>query len=224
VQSPIALKLAENPKLKPYIIEIDDLSSKILSLDVQSSGLTILQSPSALMINDANLLLVENTGVSVVQNGGLGEAILLVGCINTTADLSRVNEGVADMPNPDESLRNCGDEEFLAEARRLHPELSNIAENIVSGLRKNGVSGYLKRFRQGRWVNSPINSFTIKVQPKAQNIHFTLYGNPYSFDDREFLKQDQNSYSRGWVRGKEDVDRFLNVATQSYQRKKARLG
>jgi hypothetical protein len=69
-------------------------------------------------------------------------------------------------------------------------------------------------------VNRPLNSFTLKAQPRKGNLQFTLYGNPETYDAGEFLRKDQNSYSRGWVEEFGDVPKFAMLVTEAHSRRK----
>lgn len=107
--------------------------------------------------------------------------------------------------------------DFCEVCARISPKVENLAERLIRGLLSIDGSLDLSLKNSGRWVNSGVNFFTLKPQPRNKDIQFTLYGNPQMFDHRGFLKQDQNSYSRGWIKQPEDVDRFLEFAKQSYE-------
>ncbi|WP_395001074.1 hypothetical protein [Sphingomonas sp.] len=115
-----------------------------------------------------------------------------------------------------------GDQQFIEQAEQQAGSvaLATLASETLAAIRLAGVDGDLVSQGNGRWVNRPINTFTLKIQPKAGNIHFTLYGNPDSFDAGEFLRRDQNSYSRGWVRSKADVSILARLAKKSHSRRK----
>ncbi|HEV2748690.1 MAG TPA: hypothetical protein VGW34_15520 [Allosphingosinicella sp.] len=113
-----------------------------------------------------------------------------------------------------------GDPAFLSEVRRTAPNLADLAARTVTAIRALGVDGNLVKSRLGRWVNQPLNSFTLKAQPRAGNLHFTLYGNPSSYEAEGFLLQDQNSYSRGWVRNPDDVNILARLVQQAHTRRR----
>src|SRR5690606_3932318 len=101
------------------------------------------------------------------------------------------------------------DTSFVDRCTGISAGLGRLAESVVNGLLEIDGSLDLVENSAGRWINGSVNFTTIKPQPRNKDLQFTLYGNPDKFDDPEFLKQDQNSYSRGWIRSQEDVPRFL---------------
>ncbi|MCR8724136.1 hypothetical protein [Frigidibacter sp. ROC022] len=139
----------------------------------------------------------------------------------TNAILIVVNQDQSDelvAPLSQEMQNN--DADFLDSVRKLEPSLAKLAEATVAEVRSQGVEGKLVEKSKGRWVNSPINSFTLKAQPRKKNLQFTLYGNPSSYEHGGFLRPDQNSYSRGWVETEDDVKTFAGLVFQAHSRKK----
>jgi hypothetical protein len=112
-----------------------------------------------------------------------------------------------------------GDQRFLENVRKNAPKLYGLASQTIASIRRMGVRGDLEEGTAGRWVNRPINTFTLKVQPRAKNIQFTLYGNPETYEHTGFLLQDQNSYSRGWVRTMHDIEVLAKLAKESHLRR-----
>lgn len=114
----------------------------------------------------------------------------------------------------------AGDSEFLVQVEQGAPNLAKLAAETVAAIRKAGVDGELVEGSGGRWVNRPLNTFTLKAQPRAGNLHFTLYGNPQTYDASDFLLKDQNSYSRGWVKTSKDVTQLAELVQISHARRR----
>ncbi len=147
--------------------------------------------------------------VVLAVGGNWEETILIVGGASAVVSEAR-----------QEPLKH-GDALFIATAGE-NMRLAQLAEQTIVAIRKAGIDGNLVE-KGGRWVNQPLNSFTLKVQPRADNLAFTLYGNPSSFEtEKGFLLQDQNSYSRGWVRNANDAERFVNLVKNSHTRRTGR--
>ena len=111
---------------------------------------------------------------------------------------------------------------IIAEAESVSPQLGKIAALVTAGLNEIDDECAFIRKASGKWMNKRVNFFTLKIQPTKNNIHFTIYGNPGSFDHDNFLKSDQNSYSRGWIGTTADAKSFLKFAEQSYDRRSSR--
>lgn len=101
---------------------------------------------------------------------------------------------------------------------REAPDLSSLAGELVEAIRNKGIEGDLN-LEGHRWVNRPLNTFTLAVQTRVKNFQFTLYGGPDRFGKSDFIKCDQNGYSRGWVRSSEDIHRFVTLAAIAHERK-----
>ena len=108
---------------------------------------------------------------------------------------------------------------IVEEAKAASRELGTIAEIVVEGLNSIDKNCTYVRNASGKWINRGINFFTLKIQPRKNDIQFTIYGNPWSFDHEGFLKKDQNSYSRGWIGDRKDAAKFLKFARESYERR-----
>jgi len=111
------------------------------------------------------------------------------------------------------------DKEFFSTLTKYNTHLAKLARETIDLIRSSGVTGELVEDSNGRWVNRPINIFTIKVQPRAENISFTLYGEPDIYNLDDFLRKDQNSYSRGWIKDSTDVKKFAGLAKDAHARR-----
>jgi hypothetical protein len=95
--------------------------------------------------------------------------------------------------------------------------MERLAEGVVRGLLEIEPALDLVENSSGRWINNGVNFVTLKPQPRKANLQFTVYGNPGKFEDINFVRQDQNSYSRGWISDPDDLKRFLAIARHSYR-------
>ncbi len=207
MEQPIALKLVEGDAFDFYTVNLSEMIAKELKLTGESPGPAILVAHSAVDVSQTSTVLVDLPDISAVYNGSPSRAILII--IRETKP--KEWGGVQSAGEGD----NC----FVAKAKESAPQLAKLAEEIVRQIRSRDVAGRLLQKSGGRWVNDPVNSFTLKIQPRVNNIQFTIYGNPETFEDSEFLKKDQNSYSRGWVRDSSEVERFAKLVAQSHARK-----
>jgi hypothetical protein len=65
----------------------------------------------------------------------------------------------------------------------------------------------------GRWVSVPDNFMTMKIQPRARDIAFTVYGHPRDSapPTKIKIKQDQSSFSRFKVESEGQFDEALSI-------------
>jgi hypothetical protein len=207
MEQPVALKLVEGEAFKIFTVKLNEMLATGLRLNAANPGPTILVAHSAVDVSQTSTVLVDLPDISAVYEGSRSQAILVIIPEAKPRELGDV---------PPASEDDIG---FVAEAKASTPHLAKLAEELVRQIRSRGVVGRLLKKGGGRWVNDPVNSFTLKIQPRVNNIQFTIYGNPETFEDADFLKKDQNSYSRGWVRDLSEVQRFAELVAQSFARK-----
>lgn len=208
MDQPIAFKFLGRVVGEVHRINIDPQLGSRLEEQGQARGPAVIVARHAALLPNLSAGVVDAGDIIAVTGGDWGNAIMIV----------------LPTPAPDGSVPAdaIGDARFLAKVERSAPDLFELACETVAAIRKAGVEGRLEEATGGRWVNRPVNTFTLKPQPRARNLQFTLYGNPGSFDAGEFLLQDQNSYSRGWVRAPKDAKLLAELARQSHLRRKRR--
>lgn len=203
---PVAFKLKSNEPLQAYCVEIDPDNSRAFKAPDQD------QKPAVIVIRTATILpavsagMIDAADVVSVTPGKWSETILIV--LPGQEPIS-----------PPVAGAGVGDSKFLASVKRTAPNLADLATQTLQAIRTAGVDGELVETKLGRWMNKPLNTFTLKPQPRVGNLHFTLYGNPETYNAGDFLKKDQNSYSRGWVRSHADVKLLAELARQSHSRR-----
>jgi hypothetical protein len=171
--------------------------------------------PAVVVARAASLLpsgsagLIDTADVIALIDGDWGNTLLLV-----------LREGETEKVADGSKAAAKGDNFFIKEVERSAPHLTELARQTMSKIRAAGVDGELIKTSGGKWKNDPLNTFTIKVQPRAGNLQFTLYGNPESYDAGEFLLRDQNSYSRGWIKHVDDATKMAALAQQSHARRR----
>jgi len=207
MERPIALKLRTTDAVDCHQVSIDPALVDLLRKVSRKSAPAIIVTRKAAIFAKMSAGMFDIADLVAVSDGDWGKTILVV------------------VPEPEpsgtERLRQItGDAKFLKQVERDAPSLAELAGETIAAIRKAGVDGELVESGGGRWVNRPINTFTLKVQPRVSNLHFTLYGNPESYTHNGFLLQDQNSYSRGWVRGSDDVGHLAALAKLSHARRK----
>jgi hypothetical protein len=209
MQSPLALKINDSSGLEVYMVSLDPNIVGQLVVRQPNSAPAILVARSAEILPAVSAGIIDGAEIIALQKGNWAEAILVI-----------MPEAVASIEGRRLLVRSSGDTLFLAHVRRSAPALAELCAQIISAIRDAGIEGDLVERGAGRWVNSPLNTFTLKAQPRAGNLAFTLYGNPETFNANGFLLKDQNSYSRGWISNSHDVGLFTKFALQSHARRK----
>lgn len=186
-----------------------EIGAKLEPAGHHASRPAVLVTRRAALVGDMAAGLVDANDVIAVVQGDWHNAVLLV-----------VPE-ISPPASPVLAAAGKGDDRFIqdAEKRAKSDSLATLAADTLKAIRAAGVDGDLVEQGSGRWVNRPTNTFTLKVQPTAGNIAFTLYGNPNTYEADGFLLQDQNSYSRGWVRSIADAQILARLAAQAHSRR-----
>jgi hypothetical protein len=201
MEYPIALKLINSDIPTIYRMSIDPALVEQLRSSQTGSVPAIVITRKASILPTMSTCVIDGADTVVIGEGNWADAILIV--------LSERHRAA-----------NEGDSKFLSHVKHNAPSLAELATQTVAAIRAAGVDGELVEGSGGRWVNRPLNTFTLKAQPRVENLQFTLYGNPETYDGNDFLRKDQNSYSRGWVREANDVEVLAELARQSHARRK----
>jgi hypothetical protein len=207
MERPIALKLHVGAAPAVHQVALDPALANNLRLTTNRAGPAVIVTRKAEILSAISAGMIDANDLVAVSAGDWSNALLIV---LPEADASTREPATA---------RVAGDRKFLEHVQSRAPHLAGLAGQTIRAVRSAGVDGELVESERGRWVNRPLNSFTLKVQPRVGNLHFTLYGNPEEFNSGDFLLPDQNSYSRGWVRNSTDVHRFAQFARLAHQRR-----
>jgi hypothetical protein len=206
VDQPIAVKLIPSEPAAVHRVRIDPIQAAQLKSSEGGSRPAIVVTNNAAILPSMSAGMIDAANVVAVIEGDWADALLVILATPAERGHSEADEAK-------------GDACFLADVERNAPDLASLATKTIGAIRAAGVDGELARTALGRWVNQPLNTFTLKAQPRAGNLHFTLYGNPETYSAGNFLLKDQNSYSRGWVRSPEDGELLANLAQQSHARR-----
>lgn len=205
MQRPIAFKLAPDQEMQVLSIRGEPIDTTKLSS--RALGPAIVVARKATILQELTTGLVDADEIIAALDGDWNRALLILVGDEPSSPKDRKSED------------NMGDGAFITALSYSAPHLAALGREIVELIRANGVTGELKKKESGRWVNSPLNSFTLKAQPRVGNIQFTIYGEPESYDAGEFLLRDQNSYSRGWVKNSADAAKFAGLAKVAHARR-----
>jgi hypothetical protein len=213
MERPVALKLRTANATEVHQVSFDPaavgqfrtISGKEVPAIVVTQRAALLAPMSAAMIDAADVL--------AISDGDWANAILVV-----LPENKKTEKGALAIEQPRQSA-DGGDAKFLEQVQRTASNLADLAAQTIAAIRGAGVDGELVEGGGGRWVNRPLNTFTLKAQPRVGNLQFTLYGNPDSYNADGFLLKDQNSYSRGWVRKQDDVGRLAELVRVSHARR-----
>lgn len=199
---PIAFSLRTDRTPAVHSICLDE------ALAVRLRGRAVGAGPAILVVSDVAILdkmaagVFDANDVQVLAHGDWSHALLLV---------------IPQVATP-QCVEQQPDHEFLKRVAQQTPELVELAQQLIGAVRAAGVEGGL-HLEGHKWVNRPLNTFTVTIQPRARNFQFTLYGGPDRFGVTNFIKSDQNGYSRGWVRSGADIPKFVELAKIAYDRK-----
>ncbi len=205
MNEPVAMRILQGDAVEVHRVTINPTLAKGLRPSSHRFGPAIIVVREISVVPAQSAGLLDTSSIIGVVDGDWSNAILVV------APSSEEENKAFAVPR--------GDEAFLNSVASGSPGLSNLAQKTVEALRAGGVDGELIQDKSGRWVNRPINMLTLKAQPRAGNLAFTIYGSPDAFDAGEFLRRDQNSYSRGWISSEDDIDQLVRLAKLSQARR-----
>lgn len=206
MERPIAFKVLPADKSNVLRMRVEPLDVASIKRSVTSPAVVVARRVT--LLPDLGTGIVDAADIVAVSNGDWSSAILVV------------TEDAEAQPASSSGYGSISDDEaFLASVNEVAPGLSHLASKTISLIRAAGVHGRLVEKTKGRWVNTPVNSFTLKVQPRKGNLQFTIYGNPSTYKHDGFLLQDQNSYSRGWVNDESDARSLAAFAAQAHSRR-----
>jgi len=213
MEQPIAFKFSGDTKMEAYSIKLDPNVIPKGRGVIGSHGPAILISQRIALLGEHATGVMDAKDIVAKIDGDWSRAILIV---LPEQDSSHPQPN----PQPDQIGIDENDDLFIQAAAHASDGLRAIAEATITAIRESGVEGHLIKTADGKWINRPVNCFTLKIQPRKGDIRFTLYGEPHNFDDYDFLKKDQNSYSAGKVKSIEDAERLATLARISFDRKR----
>jgi len=204
---PLALKIMPGEAVEVHRVMVDPAQARQLKPRADRVAPAVVVTRQAAILPEMSVGMIDAANVLAVVDGDWDNAVLLV-----------LPPALGEDEQPQE-VSVDGDAGFLSHVKQNAPGLAELAAKTLAAIRAAGVEGKLVETKLGRWVNQPLNTFTLKAQPQAGNLHFTIYGNPETYDAGDFLRKDQNSYSRGWVRNASDAGLLAKLAKQAHVRR-----
>ena len=115
---------------------------------------------------------------------------------------------------------SSGDDHFISS---LPPKLKELGLSLLTEIRNENPNGQLVFHpNSGKYVESPNNYWTVRIQPRDESLRVTVYGLPHSFDTDSsviLLKKDMSSYSAFKVSVKQQLQEALSVIRQARMKK-----
>lgn len=118
-----------------------------------------------------------------------------------------------------------GDQQFLLQLDKVPPGLRRLGKQLLSGVRTQYQGELEFKTRSGRFVETPENFWTIRVQPRAKSLRITVYGQPNSFSGYSDLviKKDRGSYSSFIIHEEKQLEPALKVIMDALYLKRGRM-
>jgi hypothetical protein len=166
---------------------------------------------------DAEALCFGPKGVRVLNVGTTESAVLVLG-----ADCeAHTDEAHTDGTLLTSSEAGTGDQEFLG---RLTPQLRDLGVELLKLIRREFPGSLRFHPRSGKFVESPDNFWTVRIQPRDRSFRITVRGTPERFPDTRLIRvvPDMGSYSSFKVSRAEQLDEALAVIRQAHLHWRAR--
>jgi hypothetical protein len=122
------------------------------------------------------------------------------------------DEIITDMLAP--KLTNPGDMKFL---NSLPNDIQDLGKTFLGEVRKH-FNGDLKYYKtSGKFVESPNNFWTVRIQNRDKSLRITVRGIPSYFSgvQKLLLKDDMAGYSSFKVNSKNQVNEAINIISQA---------
>ena len=102
----------------------------------------------------------------------------------------------------------------------VDPELRRIGSQLLARVRAKRPGGLRHYPESGRYVETPDNYWTVKIQPRDRSLMITVRGRPELFStiDGIDVKPDRGSYSRFKVSSAAQVDAAAAVILRARRR------
>lgn len=110
-------------------------------------------------------------------------------------------------------LINPGDVKFIGS---LPTELKNLGKKFISEVRKH-FNGDLKTSDSGKFIESPDNFWTVKIQPRDKSLRVTVRGIPSHFRGihKIILKDDMAGYSSFKLINESEIEEAIKIINQA---------
>jgi hypothetical protein len=173
-----------------------DLFPRALRFGGETSVLLLTEPPTEL----AGQVAFAPATVVVLNRGSSSKTLLVV----SPTGKSQKEETSGSQP---------GDQMFLAE---LPLDLRHLGEALLAGVRKRWP-GSLDLTPSGRYVDTPDNFWTVKIQPRDKSLRLTVRGEPTKLGTftELGLKRDRPGYSTFKVSRSEHIALALQALTRS---------
>lgn len=124
------------------------------------------------------------------------DSVSVINVGNSEYTVVLVNGTDSEEDNFDEKISLGRGDADLIEETDPESTLRSILLEILKGVRRHH-RGNLQLSQSGKYIETPDNFWTIKLQPRDRSFRITLRGNPYKFDSIKNLKikKDLNGYS-----------------------------
>lgn len=110
-------------------------------------------------------------------------------------------------------LINPGDVKFIGS---LPTDLKTLGKNFISEVRKH-FNGDLKPSDSGKFIESPDNFWTVKIQPRDKSLRITVRGIPSHFRgiQKIILKDDMAGYSSFKLINVSEIEEAIKIINQA---------
>jgi hypothetical protein len=161
-------------------------------------------------LGEGGPLSFDHARARVLNKGASGRAIFVAQGHSLTPDHepSAVTGATSGVP----SVGGGGDQMFLDDLAS-RPELREIGERLLAGIRARS-GGTLRLLEQsGKYVETPDNFWTVKIQPRDGSLRVTVRGRPPELPHPSELdiKPDRPSYSNFKIKTLSQVDAAVRV-------------
>ena len=159
-----------------------------------------------------DVLVIDHNFIHVLNIGNSPRTLILED--KKTNTIAEYSPSVVNASIPDnKQYGHGGDSEFI---KKLPDSLKELGQNLLNQVRQH-FRGELKLTESGKYVESPKNFWTVKIQPRDVSLAVTVKGRPETFVKTNLidLKDDWPSYSRFKLFKKEQLSEAVDIIKQA---------
>lgn len=194
--------------LKP--IEVTSFGSVSSRLGLRS----VIVIDGAVLFDDRNKTLAFEHAEARPLNVGESDDTLILVAANSTGQPKAILPN--SLPSANVAISSTGDQRFLGELPKV---LRELGETFLKEVRKH-FRGSLRYYdKSGKYVETPDNFWTVRIQPRDESLRITLRGRPESFRATKLdLKADMTSYSAFKLASVSEISEAVSLIRQAAEK------
>ena len=165
----------------------------------------------------ADAIQFDPTAVRVLAVGSTPSTLILQSCADVANNPDKGSE--QDVVKSPPTAAHIGDEEFMRELRNQPEDVRELGRAFIIEVRQH-FPGRLKPSDSGRFIETPDNFWTVKLQPRDRSLSITVRGRLDQLPSPEGIdmKRDRPAYSRFKIERKDQIPGAIDILRRAPRR------